>query len=89
MAWLARAMVKRTQGDLAAAERDLDHVLRSNPVYAEAWIERGHVHLALGGKEAAARAVADYEKGLALDPTLEPAVRDSRERARAAARSGN
>jgi serine/threonine-protein kinase len=82
MGWLARARLHRVRGDLAAAEQDLATLLQLNPSYPEGWIESGHVHLALGGKEAAAKACADYEKALALDSTLEPAVRDFRERAR-------
>src|SRR6185295_7229143 len=86
MAWLARAMVRRCRGDLAAAESDLAQVLRVNPRYPEAWIELGQVHLAAGGKEAAIQACRDFEKGLALDPTLEgPLLRDSLDRARTAA----
>jgi len=86
MARLARAMVRRTRGDLAGAESDLTQILRENATYPEAWIELGHVHLATGGKERAVKAGEAYAKGLALDPTLElPALRAARERARAAA----
>jgi serine/threonine-protein kinase len=88
MAWLARAMVRRTRGDLAGAESDLVRVLRENPTYPEAWIELGHVHLAGGGKERALKACRAFEKGLALDPTLDlPAVRAAKEQARGAAGS--
>ena len=84
MAWLARAMVRRTRGDLAAAESDLAHILRVNPDYPEAWIERGHVHLAAGRRDSALQACRDYEKGLSLDPTLDgPPLREARARAAA------
>ena len=79
-------MVRRSRGDLAGAGSDLDLLLRENPAYPEAWIERGHVSLAAGNKESALRAGRDYEKGIALDPTLDlPALREARTRARAAA----
>ncbi|HEV3029109.1 MAG TPA: tetratricopeptide repeat protein, partial [Planctomycetota bacterium] len=86
MAWLARAMVRRTSGTLAAAEADLLRVVRINPTYPEAWIELGQLHLAQalasGGKKAAAQALADFAKGVTLDPTLNgSAVQDSRARA--------
>jgi serine/threonine-protein kinase len=88
MARLARAMVRRTRSDLAGAESDLALVLQENPTYPEAWIELGHVHLAAGGKESALKACREYEKGLALDPTLDlPSLRAARQRARAAAQS--
>jgi tetratricopeptide (TPR) repeat protein len=86
MARLARAMVRRSRGDLAGAGSDLDLLLRENPAYPEAWIERGHVSLAAGGKERALQAVEAFGKGLALDPTLDlPALREARARARTAA----
>ncbi|HVR82815.1 MAG TPA: protein kinase [Planctomycetota bacterium] len=86
MAWLARAMVHRASGSLDAAKADLLRVVRFNPSYPEAWIELGHLHLAQalasGGKEAAAQALADFERGVALDPTLNrSAVKDGRARA--------
>jgi serine/threonine-protein kinase len=87
MAWLARAMVRRTRGDLAAAERDLDQVLKVNPDYPEAWIELAHVHGDRGGRESALRACSEYDRALALDPTLDgPALRAARDQARAAAK---
>jgi serine/threonine-protein kinase len=86
MAWLARGMVRRTRGDLAGAESDLAQVLRENPTYPEAWLELGHVHLAAGSKESALQACREFEKGLALNPTLDlPALREARKRAQAAA----
>jgi serine/threonine-protein kinase len=81
MAWLARGMVRRAAGALDAAESDLRHVVRINPPYPEAWIELGHVHLAQGR---GAAAVAAFDKGISLDPTLAlPAVRNARSKAAA------
>ena len=82
MAWLARAMARRARGDLAAAEQDLNHLLEMNPVYPEAWIEIGHVRLDAKGKDSALLACRAYDRGFALDPTLEPIHRGARERAR-------
>jgi tetratricopeptide (TPR) repeat protein len=86
MSWLGRAMVRRARGALEAAEADLLQVLKVNPSYPEAWIEEGRLHLAQalasGRNDAAVRAVADFDKGTSLDPTLDlPAVRDDRARA--------
>jgi tetratricopeptide (TPR) repeat protein len=86
MAWLARVMVRRARGALEAAEADLLQVLRFNPSYPEAWIEGGRLHLAQalasGRNDPAARAVAEFDHGTALDPTLDlPAVRVDRARA--------
>ncbi|HEX7899612.1 MAG TPA: protein kinase [Planctomycetota bacterium] len=67
MARLARAMVRRAKGELAAAEEDLRQTLRDNPTYPEAWIELGHVLHSLGRKPEAVQA---FDQGLALDPTL-------------------
>ena len=79
MAWLARAMVRRAAGALDAAESDLNHVLQLNPTYPEAWIELGHVHLAQGR---GASALAAFDKGLSLDPTLDlPPLREARAKA--------
>jgi len=81
MAWLARAMVRRAAGALDAAESDLLRVVRLNPPYPEAWIELGHVHLAQGR---GAQAVAAFDKGVSLDPTLDlPRFREARSKAAA------
>jgi tetratricopeptide (TPR) repeat protein len=75
MAWLARAMVRRSRGDLPAAGSDLAQILKVNPTYPEAWIEQGHVHLAAGNREAG----RDFDRGLSLDPTLDgPQLREAR-----------
>lgn len=81
MAWLARGMVRRAAGALDGAESDLRHVVRINPPYPEAWIELGHVHLAQGR---GAQAVAAFDRGLSLDPSLGlPGVKEARARAAA------
>jgi len=80
MAWLARAMVRRSRGDLTAAESDLTQVLKVNPTYPEAWIQLGHIHLAAGNKAAC----RDFDQGLSLDPTLDsPLLKEARDRASA------
>jgi len=80
MAWLARAMVRRSRGDLASAESDLTQVLKVNPTYPEAWIERGHVRLAAGNRESC----RDFDQGVSLDPTLDgPVLKEARDRAAA------
>jgi tetratricopeptide (TPR) repeat protein len=81
MAWLARAMVRRAAGSLDAAEADLQRVVRLNPTYPEAWIELGQVHLA---RRRGAEAVAAFDQGVSLDPTLDlPGLREARSKAAA------
>ncbi|WP_353205150.1 sulfotransferase [Sphingomonas sp.] len=63
--------VLRKQGHLDEALRVLDGVVAVEPRHAAAWLERGYV---LDAQRADAAATASYDRALALDPTLSPAL---------------
>ncbi|MEG3177197.1 sulfotransferase [Sphingomonas sp. RB3P16] len=63
--------VLRKQGFLTEALAVLDGVVAAEPRHAAAWLERGYV---LDAQRADAAARASYERALALDSTLSPAL---------------
>jgi tetratricopeptide (TPR) repeat protein len=60
------------KGDLERAARDLTEATRADPLYAEAWVQRGQVMFKLGDTE---RAIADLNEGVRLDPHNAVALR--------------
>jgi len=96
---ITRAMARRTKGTLMlacgqdptevfqAARSDLDQVLESNPVSAEASAERGHLELAWGryrsklndrpgGLDHYGRAVRSFEEAIRSNDTLAMPLRE-------------
>ena len=96
---ITRAMARRTKGTLMltcgqdptelfqAARADLDQVLESNPVSAEASAERGHLELAWGryrsklndrpgGLDHYGRAVRSFEEAIRSNDTLATPLRE-------------
>ena len=63
--------VLRKQGYLDEALAVLDGVVAVEPRHAAAWLERGYV---LDAQRADAAATTSYQRALALDPTLSPAL---------------
>jgi len=63
--------VLRKQGHLDEALAILDRVVAAEPRHAAAWLERGYVLDALRSDRAA---TASYERALAIDPDLAPAL---------------
>lgn len=63
--------VLRKQGFLDEALAVLDSVVAAEPRHAAAWLERGYV---LDAQRADAAATLSYERAIALDPTLSPAL---------------
>ena len=63
--------VLRKQGHYDEALRVLDGVVAAEPRHAAAWLERGYV---LDAQRDDRAATASYQRALALDPTLSPAL---------------
>jgi tetratricopeptide (TPR) repeat protein len=63
--------VLRKQGYLDEALALLDRVVAAEPRHAAAWLERGYVLDALRSDQ---QAIASYERALAIDPNLAPAL---------------
>lgn len=63
--------VLRKQGYLDEALTLLDSVVAAEPRHAAAWLERGYVLDALRSDQ---EAIASYERALAIDPNLAPAL---------------
>ncbi len=65
------AAVLRKQGYPEEALTILDRVVAAEPRHAAAWLERGYV---LDALRADAAAIESYERALAIEPTLAPAL---------------
>jgi len=59
-------------GDLERAVRELTEAIRTDPLYADAYIQRGQTLFKLGDVE---RAIADLNTGIGIDPNNAPALR--------------
>ncbi len=65
VAWLERAWVRMTIGDPRGALLDCNEAVNRRPRFAEGWIRRGFVWIALEEEDAAR---ADFIRALSLDP---------------------
>ena len=69
---LMKAMQTTVAGDVTTAMKHYDAALALDPDDTSCWVARGAAHDMNGD---AAAALADYEKVLELDPSLEPGLR--------------
>lgn len=72
--YLLRSRAKLALGDLQGAARDRELGLETQPQDAEDWVARGVARLSDGDKSQLAKALADFESALQVDPRRRSAL---------------